>query len=180
MNVIWRFLWIILFSRFSPKLDLFAESTTSFRVLPTDIDVLFHMNNGRYLSLMDLARIDFMIRCNVFPVLRKNKTYPVIASEMIRFKKSLPLFQRFEIATTLLGWDDKFFYLAQYFQSQGECYAMALVKARFLHGQKGPLTPQSILSLIPINVPSPPLPEWVKNWYAADQQFYNAVMRRET
>jgi len=34
----------------------------TFRVVPTDLDVLGHMNNGVYFSLMDLGRIDLMIR----------------------------------------------------------------------------------------------------------------------
>src|SRR5690348_8261743 len=99
MNLFWRFLRIILFSRFSSHLGLFDESSIFFRVLPTDIDVLMHMNNGRYLSLLDLARVDFMIRNKVFPILKQHKIYPVVASEMIRFKKSIGLFKRFEVST---------------------------------------------------------------------------------
>lgn len=177
MNLIWRFLWVLLFSRFSPKTDLFSENITSFRVLPTDIDVLMHMNNGRYLSLMDLGRIDFMIRCGVFPRLKKNKIYPVVASEMIRFRKSLSLFQRFDIVTKVLGWDSKYFYLVQYFQVKQDIYAMALVKARFLRTGSPPLAPSAILDLIHMQREPPPLPEWVKTWYDADQQFYKyAIM----
>ncbi len=32
-----------------------TEARTPFRVLPTDLDTLMHVNNGRYLTLMDLA-----------------------------------------------------------------------------------------------------------------------------
>ena len=32
------------------------------RVLPNDLDLLWHMNNGRYLSLMDQGRVDLMVR----------------------------------------------------------------------------------------------------------------------
>lgn len=177
MNLIWRFLWVLFFSRFSSKITLFSENITSFRVLPTDIDVLMHMNNGRYLSLMDLGRIDFMIRCGVFPQLKKNKIYPVVASEMIRFRKSLSLFQRFDIVTKILGWDNKYFYLAQYFQVKQDIYAMALVKARFLRTGSPALQPSAILDLINIKNESPPLPEWIKTWYDADQKFYKyAIM----
>ena len=34
--------------------------------LPTDIDILRHMNNGRYLSLFDLGRWDLLIRTGLF------------------------------------------------------------------------------------------------------------------
>ena len=33
---------------------------TSFRVMPHDIDMFGHMNNGRYLQIMDVARVDWM------------------------------------------------------------------------------------------------------------------------
>jgi acyl-CoA thioesterase FadM len=178
MNLIWRFLWVIIFSRFAKTMNFFDVNTTSFRVLPTDIDLLMHMNNGRYLSLMDLARIDFMIRCKVFPILAKNSIYPVIASEMIRFRKSLDLFQRFDISTQLLGWDDKFFYVRQYFKRGNEIYAFGLVKACFLQKSSGLRTPKQILDLISIDQASPALPAWVNNWQLADQAFYNDAVRK--
>ena len=109
MNLIWRLLWTILFSRFSKPLGLFDEGSTTFCVLFTDVDVLLHMNNGRYFSLMDLARINFMIRNKAFYTLKKHRIYPVVASEMIRFKKSLNLFQYFQLTTRIIGWDENSF-----------------------------------------------------------------------
>src|SRR5262245_53531980 len=127
MNLIWRFLLVILFSKPQPNTGLFDEGFIPFYVLPTDIDVLLHMNNGRYFSFMDLARIEFMIRFNAFNIFKKNKVYPVIASEMIRFKKSIKLFQKFIITTKIIGWDDKFFYIRHYFKCDKELYALAIV-----------------------------------------------------
>jgi len=173
MNVLWRFLWLLLFSRFSSKLSLFDECTTSFRVLPTDIDVLMHMNNGRYFSLMDLARIDFMIRNGAFSLLKKQGVYPVIASEMIRFKRSLQLFQKFEVSTRLIGWDDKFFYVVHHFKVGKKLYALSLIKSCFLRQPKSLISPEDILTMLDIQHPAMPLPAWVKNWQQADQSFHD-------
>ena len=39
-----------------PRTGPIEESRVSFRVLPTDCDINFHMNNGRYLSLMEVTK----------------------------------------------------------------------------------------------------------------------------
>jgi acyl-CoA thioesterase FadM len=43
-------------------LDLLGESVVRFRVWPGDLDFNLHMNNGRYLTLMGLGRLDLMAR----------------------------------------------------------------------------------------------------------------------
>ena len=169
-------MWTILFSRFASPVSLFDESSTYFRVLPTDVDVLMHMNNGRYFSLMDLARINLLIRSKHFFTFKKNKIYPVIASEMIRFRKSLDLFQRFELTSKMIGWDDKFVYVMHHFKVKGEVYALSLIKARFLHQGGGKVNPDELLALIGHQQASPPLPNWVKDWQRADQTFYDEAL----
>ncbi len=173
MNLIFRFIWTLLFSRFESKVDLLQESTTTFRVLPTDIDVLMHMNNGVYFSLMDLARINFMIRNQTFPRLKQNLVYPVVASEMMRFRKSIQLFQRFEITTRIMGWDNKFFYVAHHFKCKNKVLALSIVKARFLRKSAGSIDPQEVIKLIGVDIQSPPLPDWVKSWQHADKEFHD-------
>ena len=121
---------------------------------------------------MDLARFNFIIRNKMFIHFKKNKIYAVAASEMIRFKKSLQLFQRFEIVTYLLGWDQKFFYFAHYFVSNNETYALSIVKGCFMRKTEGALSPHKVLPLFGHHGDSPPIPEWVNNWQQADHAFY--------
>jgi acyl-CoA thioesterase FadM len=123
-------------------------SILKLRVWPTDIDLLLHMNNGVYLSLMDLGRTDLTLRSGFYRILRKNGIYPVIASEVIRFKKSLKPFQSFEIHTDLIYWDEKYFYLQQRFFSRKELYASGIVKARFLRNEGGGVDPLEIFRLL--------------------------------
>ncbi len=42
-------------------------SVLTLRVLPNDLDPSLHMNNGRYLAIMDLGRIDLLIRSGIGP-----------------------------------------------------------------------------------------------------------------
>jgi acyl-CoA thioesterase FadM len=141
------------------------KAETSFRVWPTDLDILMHMNNGKYLSLMDLGRIDLMQRCGAAKVLKANKIFPVVAAETIHFRKSLKLFNSFIIESQLLAWDEKDFYLEQQFIRDGEVYARALVKARMLK-KDGKISPADCLTLLGESRTSPPQPEYLKAWLA--------------
>lgn len=179
MNTLWRLLWMLISTRFAPKINFFDECSTSFRVLPTDIDVLMHMNNGRYFSLMDLARMDFMVRTNTFGALREHHLYPVVASEMARFKKSLKLFQRFQITTQVLGWDDKFFYLVHHVKVGKMVYTLSLIKVRFLRQSGQAMDPDKVLKIANLNYESPVMPDWVQQWQKADKEFHDETLGRD-
>lgn len=150
MKHYFRLLKLFLSGLWRPSIGFLDTSVIHLRVWPTDIDVLMHMNNGIYLSLMDLGRTDLTIRSGFLKVLRKNKIYPVLGSEAIRFRKSLQPFQAFSIHTDLLFWDEKYFYLQQKFISKKEIHASAVVKARFLKKGGGGVNPQEIFDLLEI------------------------------
>lgn len=164
MNHFLRLIWTALFSRFRSKVSVFGPCLTPYRCLPQDLDVLRHMNNGVYLSLMDLARVDLMTRAGISGKISAQGWYPVVVAQSIRYRKSLELFDRFEIETTVLGWDEKAFLLQQRFLRGEECIAEAVVRARFLKKTRGSVLPEEILALAGVTSPSPELPGWVKDW----------------
>ena len=151
MKHYFRLCFLFLCRYWRPRIDFLDKSILSLRVWPTDIDLLIHMNNGVYLSLMDLGRMDLTLRSGFYEVLTRNKIYPVLASEAIRFRKSLKPFQSFEIQTELLSWDEKYFFLKQQFVSHDELYASAIVKARFLRKSGGKVDPDEIFRLLKIS-----------------------------
>ena len=65
MNLWLRLILQLLKSRFAAALEPLGTSVRRGRVWPTDLDVSLHMNNGRYLTLMDLGRLDLMLRTGV-------------------------------------------------------------------------------------------------------------------
>src|SRR5699024_7008731 len=85
VNVIWRTLLVMLrakrIRRREGTLPLDAVSRIRLTTLPTDIDVLRHMNNGRYLSLFDLGRWDMTTRTGLGDAFRDHGWYAVVASE---------------------------------------------------------------------------------------------------
>jgi len=58
--------FLVWLRRNGPRLDPHEVGRLTFRVLPTDLDVLGHMNNGVYLSIMDLGRMDLLQRSGVW------------------------------------------------------------------------------------------------------------------
>lgn len=163
MNLLFRLFFILVASNFRSHLKFTDECETHFRVWFTDLDVLIHMNNGKYFSLMDLARTDLMIRNRALSVLNKKGIYPVVASESMKFKKSLKLFQKFSIVTKVVGWDERNFYLEQSFIVSGELYSHAIVKAQFLKRKGGKVSPEEILEILG-SKEIIKLPVYMKSW----------------
>lgn len=149
MNLYFRFIFLLIKRVFLKKpLDLFDPCETTFWVNPLDLDMNMHMNNGRYLSIMDLGRFDLMIRAGVFWTYIKKGYYPVVFSESIRFKKSLQPFQTFNMITTIESWDEKDFYISQKFVVKGEMIAEGYIRGRFKQrGRKGSVPTPEVFSV---------------------------------
>src|SRR5690625_2862882 len=62
VNMYLRLLLFMIRVRFASRLSIWDTSHTAFRVNLADLDVQRHMNNGRFLSIMDLGRMDLMLR----------------------------------------------------------------------------------------------------------------------
>lgn len=170
MNLLFRLLFLILKSPFHKKIEFLDEVITKFRALPTDLDLNLHVNNGVYFSMMDLGRFDHIFQCKVMGPIIKEKLYPVVASQMIRFRKSIHCFQRFSIHTKIIGWDDKFIFLQQNFvDTADEIIAIAIVKARVKCRTKSGLSPNEVFQLCGITDVSPEIPKWIYDWITAEE-----------
>lgn len=170
MKLYLRLIWLILMQSRRSRCSMMGPVDTHFRVLPNDLDALLHVNNGVYLTLMDLGRTDLLLRSDAFHAVRKKGWYPVLAAETIRFKRSLKLFQKFIIRTSVIGWDERSFYLEQKFISNGKLIAKAVVDARFLKKSGGNVTPAELLAYLNIDQNPPGMPEWVTTWVQSNRQ----------
>lgn len=167
MNLIFRLLWHALAARFRTPVSVLGPCRTPFRVLPTDLDLLRHVNNGVYFSLMDVARVDLMRRAKTFGPMRQRGWYPVVVAETIQFRRSLQPFEPFTIVTRVLTWDDRAFLLDQAFERRGEVVARALVRARFLQRGGGNVSPDDLLALGGLAGATAPVPanEPILRWH---------------
>jgi acyl-CoA thioesterase FadM len=154
LNLIFRLLLVIFQARRASPLGVLDQSVVSFRVLPNDLDIFMHMNNGRYLTLMDLGRVDMMVRGGFFKEAQKRGWFPVVGTSTIEYKRSLELFDRYELKTRLLGWDDRWFYIEQLFVKDDRVAASATIKA-MMRSKTGIVTPQEALEVIGYSEESP-------------------------
>jgi acyl-CoA thioesterase FadM len=126
------------------------------------------MNNGIYLTLMDVARFDMLKRSGAWKACKKASIHPVVVGETISFRKSLKLGQKFSIETGVLGWNEVAFFIRQRFVVEGEIYAEAVVRLRFLKSPKGTPSPLEVLDLMGgWSGDALQLPEWVSAWEQA-------------
>lgn len=165
----WRTILHLIISRFGPSLDHFEVARTKFVTLPTDQGIPRHMNNGMYLSIMDIARLDLLQRNGVWKTIFARGWSPVVVSETMSFRKSLSLGQRFTVESRILGFDEKAVYIEQRFvrpdaAGRPEMYAQGFVRGRFVKRTGGVVAIDTVLEAIGVAPDSTTVPQWLLEW----------------
>lgn len=150
----------------APRLHVLDEFRVGLRVWPGDVE-LTRMNNGQYLTLMDLGRVGLAVRCGILPSMVRKRWTPLVAAASVRFRRSLRVGQSFELVTRVAAFDQKYWYFEQRFESNGSLFAEAFVKA-LLHGPHGAIPARDMLAaagtpdLVSPAMP-PPMGQWVES-----------------
>ena len=175
MNLLFRVLYVLIASFFKSRIhDVLATGHLRLRVLPNDLDFNMHMNNGRYLTIMDLGRLDLIMRSGLMRIMLQQKSVPILASAKIRYRLSLDPFQAYDLQTQIVGWDDKWFFIEQRFilgsgPKQGQIAAIGLVKGCFYNNKTRTTVPSAdVLSAIGYTSQSPELPQHILDWQKAE------------
>lgn len=176
MNLLWRLLFLLLRVPFQKKVDPLSEISTPFRCWPTDLDVNFHMNNGKYFSILDLGRLDLIFRTGNLPQVLRSGLKPMVIEESMRFRKSIQLFQKFRVCTRIVGWKGQDLFLEQKFLIDGkgsangpseatsQVCAWAFIRARIVAPGKGSLPAEEVVRLFGYNGPQIDLPSNFQAW----------------
>ena len=154
MNLYFR-LFIILFKcRWQKPLQPLDTSIITLHVLLNDLDLNWHMNNGRFLTIMDLGRMDLLKRTGTLDLAIKNKWMPIVGTATIDFQRPLKLWQKYELHSRICGWDEKWIYLEQTFYSNEKVIAIGKIKG-LLRGKDGNIPPQDIMEKFQPGITSP-------------------------
>jgi acyl-CoA thioesterase FadM len=159
-----RTLFLMIRSRTKPHQDFRKVGRITMRVMPNDLDLLRHVNNGIYLSLMDLGRMDRMLRSGQWQELGRRGWYPVAAAVTVSYRRSLTLWQRYVLETKVIGFDDKAMYVEQRFVRNNEVYVVGIMRGRFLKKSGGTVSVAELGELAGIDPASMPIPEWMAAW----------------
>lgn len=143
----------------APSLGLLDPLCIPMRVWPSDLNLGMHMDNVRYLQLMNMARNELFLRSGIRRLmLRRRLGLPLAACEM-RYRRSLLPWQRFELQTRIVGWDEKRFYIQQSFRRQDKVAAEGVFRCAFTQGS-GVIAPATVFAeLMGEAVDSPTRPE---------------------
>ncbi len=149
MNLIFRMLYVFVLSQFREPLGIGNSlSRLSLRVLPNDLDINFHMNNGRYLTICDLNRVDLFIRTGLLKAMFRRNWIPVIAEHTMTYKKPLGLFQRFRVELEVTHWDEKYFYMKHVFISNERVAAEGTSKGCVYARGLGVISPADAIAAV--------------------------------
>jgi len=157
-----------------------AVSQLSFRVWPHDLDLSGHMNNGRYLMLMDLGRLDIIARSGLLRPAWRNGWTPIASGIQIRFRRELRLWQRVRLETRLVAWQAQHVVMEQRFvitsgPHAGHLAALALFKGGLYdRAARRFVAMERLMAEIGLSAPSPqPTPD-VAAFLAADEALQQA------
>jgi len=97
------------------------------------------MTNDRYHAIMDIGRLDLLLRFYSLPRLLWHRIHPFVYTVDIKYRKQLRCYQRYTLMTLLVGYDRQYFWLEHYFAVEGEVVAMAVSRNGLLY--RGKLMP---------------------------------------
>jgi hypothetical protein len=130
-----RLLWFMLSSYFQSKLSILDTSTVHLRVLFNDTDVR-KVSGDRYFALADLGWGNLYMRWGAFSRIIKGECAPVGQVLILKAREPLWLFQRFEIQTRVIWWDQRWVYFEQKFIHKGKTKVICMGKGGLLKGNK--------------------------------------------
>ncbi|PWC52360.1 thioesterase family protein [Azospirillum sp. TSO22-1] len=163
MNLLFRLVLVIVASLLRKRLAPMEESRVAFRVWPSDLDLNMHMTNARYFSVMDLGRLDLVVRSGMAGTMLRNRWRPVLGASTMRFRRPLKPFQRYEVVSRVLCWDDRWFYMEQRAETPQGTAAVAVMQGAFV-GKGGIVAPAAMLREAGMPHESPPMPDFVASW----------------
>ena len=162
-----RFAKELLLNRWRPPLGITETHVSQHVCWPWDLDIWMELNNGRSLTLYDLGRIPLAGRAGLIAVLRRERWGLTMAGASVRWRRRTRILDRFEMRSRCVGWDHRFLYIEQSMWRRGEALSAVLYHAA-VTGSAGIVPPEEVLAALGAETRSPPLPDYVRAWIAAD------------
>ncbi|UQY33400.1 thioesterase family protein [Pseudomonas fulva] len=163
MNLWFRLFLMLLRRPWRRPVSAFATTVVRMRVWPLDLDLNRHVTNGRYFTLADIGRMDYVLRSGAFRVALRQRALPIVGDVWGKFRRELRVFESFEIHTRMLGWDDKWSFMEHRFVKDGRVAGVVIMRGLF-RGRQGNVPPGDFVGELGLPAQSPPLPDWLSDW----------------
>ena len=149
MNLYFRLLWVMLIARCRNVItedDMSNEITTT--IMPNDLDLNLHVNNGRYMTLCDFNRVDLFVRSGLAAIMVRHKLAPIVAQHTMTYIKPLRVFNRIRITMNITHRDEKYFYATHTFYRGGQTVAEGTSRSLVVSRKDGRLTPAQVITMV--------------------------------
>jgi acyl-CoA thioesterase FadM len=134
MNLYLRLLWTLLRCWRMPRIQAGDSIVRQLRVLPNDLDINGHMNNGRYLTVVDLMLIEYFVRSGFARVMLREGWKPMSGGSFISYRRGLKPFQNYDLRFRLDACDGHWNYMRFEFASAGKLCAAGYMKGAAVSG----------------------------------------------
>ena len=140
----------------------------AFRVLPNDLDINGHMNNGRYLTMLDQLLIEYFIRMGFMPHVLRQGWKPMAGGSFITYRRGLSPFQRYRVRFAFEGSDTHWNFMRfEFLDAQDRLCATGYVKGAVV-GKQGLVKNEESCALM--QQPFQPFtPAAVAHWLAGER-----------
>ncbi|SFJ78212.1 acyl-CoA thioesterase [Jannaschia pohangensis] len=162
-----RLAWQLWLNRDAAPMGVTDAHVSRHICMPWDIDPWMELNNGRTLTLYDLGRMTAGKRIGLIPVLRRKKWGLAVGGVSVRYRRRITAFQRIEMVTRCVGWDERFVYIVQSMWVGGTCCSQALLRTA-VTSREGTVPPAQVMAELGHDAAPPAFPDWVAGWIDAE------------
>ena len=174
MNLYLRRGWTLLRSRRLRRMQPGDTLSRVLRVLPNDIDINGHMNNGRYLTLIDLVLVEYFVRIGFAAVMFKQGWCPMAGGSFISYRRGLKPLQTYTLRFRLDACDAHWNCMRFEFVDGDRVCAAGYVKGAAL-ARQGLVANCGCYAALGQPVFAPPLPLPVQQWLDAEPGLMRAA-----
>ena len=168
MNLYLRLLWALLRSLRLRAIEPGDWIERRLRVWPNDLDINGHMNNGRYLTLVDLMLVEYFVRSGFAKVMLKAGWRPMSGGAFITYRKGLLPGQRYRLRFVLAGADEAWNYMRfEFRRDDGTLCAAGYMKGAAV-GRNGLVPNAQSYARLGRRFEQGALPPPVQHWLAAE------------
>ena len=116
-----------------------------------------------------MGRVGLFLRVGIVPVMRTHGWVGTVAGSSFRYRKRVRAFDRYELRSRMVGWDERFFYAEQSMWRKGECTSHGLLRMA-ITDRNGLVRTERVAEAFGHDGERPPLPAWVQAWIAAEAE----------
>jgi acyl-CoA thioesterase FadM len=175
MNLYLRLLWTLLRSWRLPKMGIHTTLERQLRVLPNDLDINAHMNNGRYLTVIDLLLIEFFVRTGFAHIMLKQGWRPMSGGAIISYRRALAPLESYSVRFRYTGSDTAWNYMGfEFVNQQGKICAAGYMKGAAVSKQ-GLVPTETYQTMLGVNTIKRQLAPAVQHWLAAEHSVMEAA-----